>query len=1448
MRVKGVLGLAILAAVLCVSGNVFAVLSGSGTEASPYLIQSRADFDEFANPANAALYWASGVYTRLMCNLDLAGTTYTQAVIAPDTNPSDGFQDSTPFSGIFDGNGHILFNLKISTSSHDFIGFFGYVGSGGQVKNLGMQNVNIRGEDHVGGLVGWNDYGTLTGCYVTGSVVGSDWVGGLAGNNHFGTITACYAMSSVSGGYSSVGGLVGDNNLGTLTTCYATGLVSGDSNAGGLVGYDYQGGAVIACFWDVQTSGTTDGVGNKNPDPSGAIGKTTEEMKNIQTYPSIDWSFIQGNNTDGDWIMPEGSYPKLVWEVYPMVTIPNLKGLTEEQARNVLDTTGLLSGEKSSVYDVSITVGLVSGTYPKAGTVVYSGLTPPIRILLANDIRYSGGDGVILPYQIAHLGDLIELMNTPADWSKSFILAANVDLAGTVYTQAFIAPDTSTLSGFQGTPFTGVFDGGGHTISNLTITASTKEHIGLFGCIGSGGQAYNLGLADVNITGRNNVGGLAGESSGAITACYVAGSVNGDECVGGLVGSNSGLLTSCYATGSVGVIDIYSYSTGGLVGSNGGLLTSCYATGVVNGNYSVGGLIGDSGGSVTACYASSIVDGIDSVGGLVGYTTGSFACCYATGSVCGSSSVGGLIGFDYGNLLIGCFWDIQTCFPAIVGVGSGVSNGVTGKTTAEMQTLSTFIDAGWDFVGESANGLHNFWQMGVNAYPCMASYAWTLAGEGTFANPYIVSHTADLGKVWLKPSACYRLSNNLDLSGISWSFAVVPAFSGDFDGRGFIVSHLTIDQPNSDSVSLFGKVESGGQIRNLGIENVNITGGDCVGGLAGVNNGTLTSCHAIGSVSSVSNYCSVGGLVGNNVNGKITSSYSGSSVSGTGNSCSVGGLVGVNNGPLCSLTSCYATGSTFGGTNSSVGGLSGKNTMGIITACYATGSVSGTSVGGLIGANNGSALVSCYATGLIDGTSSVGGLIGDNLNSTLIACFWDIQTSEKTIGVGSGSSEGATGKTTTEMMTVATFLTEGWDFVNEVTNGLNDYWKIEVNDYPRLTIPTWTLGGEGTTNDPYIIATAADLGKVWLRPVANYCLGSNLDLSGISWSSAVIPIFDGVFDGKKYIISHLTINQPNNDFIGLIGCIDVRGQIMNTVIKDINITGGYMTGGLAGKNYGVLTDCQVKGSVVGTSEYSFVGGLAGENFGGTLTSCHMDGSVSGKHYVGGLVGFNEFDSIISSCYATGFVNGIMTVGGLTGRNFGVLNTCYMAGSVRGTAVYSYVGGLAGENGGALFACYATGPVSGIDYVGGLVGYDSQWDAITACFWDKQTSGMNDGVGNVEPDIAGVIGKTTAEMKTRSTFTDAGWDFTNETANGSNDTWRMCADNVDTPRLNWESIEGDFACPEGVGTEDLDYTVGRWLRDDCTSANNFCGGADMNFSGVVNLADFAIFAAHWMEGS
>jgi hypothetical protein len=389
-------------------------------------------------------------------------------------------------------------------------------------------------------------------------------------------------------------------------------------------------------------------------------------------------------------------------------------------------------------------------TMCRVGTILAIGLLLTTVSTVTGAAKYSGGTGEPNdPYQIATAADLTAVGNEPNDYDKHFILTADIDLdpnlpGRKVFDRAVIAPAVTGAWGLlDGTPFTGVFDGKGHTISHLTI--SGREHVGLFGLLGltsqwpSKGEIKNLGVVDVRISSSGGcVGGLVGENYGSLTACCSTGTVRGDgyyvgglvgsngnyhrrggdlrDChstgtvrgeagVGGLVGASWGTVTRCYGTGVVsGTSDV-----GGLVGANGGSVTQCYSTGAVSGSgWSVGGLVGGNDfGTVTQCYSTGAVSGGSYVGGLVGSNGGPVTQCYSTGVVTGSSNVGGLVGYNsdgYGGKgeVTACFWDTQTS-------GRATSAGGTARTTAQMKTRSTFANATWDFVGETANGTDDIW-------------------------------------------------------------------------------------------------------------------------------------------------------------------------------------------------------------------------------------------------------------------------------------------------------------------------------------------------------------------------------------------------------------------------------------------------------------------------------------------------------------------------------------------------------------------------------------------------------------------------------------------------------------------------------------------------------------------------------------------------------------------
>jgi hypothetical protein len=371
--------------------------------------------------------------------------------------------------------------------------------------------------------------------------------------------------------------------------------------------------------------------------------------------------------------------------------------------------------------------------------------------------------------------------------------------------------------------------------------------------------------------------------------------------------------------------------------------------------------------------------------------------------------------------------------------------------------------------------------------------------------------------------------------------------------------------------------------------------------------------------------------------------------------------------------------------------------------------------------------------------------MGQNERGTVLDCFWDIETSNQ------NTSAGGTGKTTAAMQDIRTYLDGGWDFVDEIENGTHQIWQMpEGGGYPILSIfsgyTPLQLSGLGTAEDPYLISNALELGAmIYYSPYAHYRLDSSIDLSGTCWGTAVIPAFEGTFDGSNLTISHLTIRGVSN--LGLFEGLASGAEIKDLELVDVNITG------LGGD----------------------VGGLVGENR-GTVTKCYSTGTVSGDYDVGGLVGHNY--GTITTSYSTVVVSGTgWYVGGLVGTNFGEVTDCYSTGAVNGDY---RVGGLVGLNQGGITRCYSTGAVYGGWGLGGLVGSNGNWGrtgVVSQSFWDTQTSGMS--------TSAGGTGKTTAEMQTAKTFLDAGWDFVGETANGTEDIWWIL-EGQDYPRLWWEN--------------------------------------------------------------
>jgi hypothetical protein len=271
--------------------------------------------------------------------------------------------------------------------------------------------------------------------------------------------------------------------------------------------------------------------------------------------------------------------------------------------------------------------------------------------------KYSGGTGdPNTPYQLANITDLMTLAYDSTDYNKCFIMTADINLASHgVFNRAVIAPDTSSLNYFQGTAFTGIFDGNGKKIINMRIDTGGygNDYLGLFGqLLGSSAQIKNLGIENAIIIGGTDsglVGGLCGDNNeGTISNCYAVGSLSCIATLGGLCGTNTGTISNCYTGGSVlGIDGIVSRGLGGLCGKNAGTISNSHSTSYVSGHDELGGLCGfNYSGIISNCYASGSVSGVYDLGGLCGYNDGTISNCYASGSLSGNRYIGGLCGYS----------------------------------------------------------------------------------------------------------------------------------------------------------------------------------------------------------------------------------------------------------------------------------------------------------------------------------------------------------------------------------------------------------------------------------------------------------------------------------------------------------------------------------------------------------------------------------------------------------------------------------------------------------------------------------------------------------------------------------------------------------------------------------------------------------------------------------
>ena len=614
------------------------------------------------------------------------------------------------------------------------------------------------------------------------------------------------------------------------------------------------------------------------------------------------------------------------------------------------------------------------------------------------------------------------------------------------------------------------------------------------------------------------------------------------------------------------------------------------------------------------------------------------------------------------------------------------------------------------YYGNASNPINANSRLQINAPINMLPTASLRIGNYANVSDYtIVNNLDDLrNAIRSNQNANIALGNNLDETNPQTGNAITPlsgfgtSFTGQFEGLGHTISNISLTYPGVGDIGLFGRLDGAGAIRNITIDNAQVAGLNNVGVLVGRAGGdyqagltTIYNSHV--------------------VNSAVTASDT-----ALGNDANVGGLVGNAWGGLIDSSSARSVTVAAGGNNA--GGLVGQISQAILKNSDATGSVSspsGNNVGGLVGVVGlmNSPISNSYAQVNVDGGTNVGGLFGSISSLSVENSFYPIE------GVtirGSGMAQGQ------HLVTAYGIYSDQWTS-----------WRTNNG----LGTPDSVLGA--AVGGYYIVNTDAQLKALLGYGAQGYGaykfkLGQDFDVStlsnGYDWH---LPVFVAAeLNGGGYAIKNMAINQPFNDYVGLIGKLHPASDLTHLTISDATIAGRNFVGGAVGFAYGnpasnpisqvlVTVDTAATSIQGGTGPDNLgVGGLVGSSERGVINSVVGLGvAVSGNKAVGGLIGYLDASDktvSVSSNTANASVSGAEQVGGLIGYVDAAASVLSSDVSLVSNTVGGSVTGTGDNVGGLVGFAYGYGSgrtssiavrnnttnavVSGQNNVGGLVGF------------------------------------------------------------------------------------------------------------------------------------------------
>ncbi|WP_235736980.1 metallophosphoesterase [Nocardioides alcanivorans] len=780
------------------------------------------------------------------------------------------------------------------------------------------------------------------------------------------------------------------------------------------------------------------------------------------------------------------------------------------------------------------------------------------------------------PYLIETGTDLAKVSNDP---SGHYLLTADLDLTGETHSQI----DKLVA-------FTGVFDGGGHTIKGFT-TPST-EGVGLFA--DNQGTIRNLAVEGDVAVERGTIGLLADVNHGLVERVRTAGSIKGATRVGGIVGDHYGTIRDSYSTADATTTGMYA---GGVVAIaiGGSVSERIYGTGAVKAE------VRNAGGVVSYGYENTVVSQSVSLNDVV--QGASFAH-----AIVGRVAEGQIaeLSRNYTSSTVTVAGESLADAPA--------ADNWKGEIVRaqDLRTAEWFSDLGWD--------LDDVWEWQPKAKRPVLRDAHEPIDASTVAPSleqapdgfYLITTPGELAQVSSFPEEDFRLAADLDLAGVDLpQLGSRRPFNGTFDGAGHQISHWS-----STDGGLFALIGADGTVRDLALVDVRIDKATPrAGALVDTLRGTVERVWTSGEVKAHSYAAGVAG----DTFGAIRDTYSTATVSTTvGNYA--GGIIGVADSPS------------------------------VTERVYATGAITsvGTSAGGITGyaRDSGTQVSKAFALNpTVTGTTTSQRVVARAANgqtpnlSALFAVETTVVGGQTVTTTGADTFNGET-VTTTDARSGATWgdrldfdLDEVWEWNADAQRPVL---RSVAEDVPAPSGPTAEQDEDGA----WLIASVAELQQVALHPTETFRLKQDLDLAG---ATVRVPTFSGTFDGAGHEISGLHSSQG-----GLFAVITAEGLVTDLTLVGVEIEKATSrAGGLVDTLRGTAKRIGVSGSV---KAKDYAGGIAGDSF-GTIRDAWTTADVATTtgDYAGGIIGVADSPSVTERVYATGAISAAgASAGGLTG--------------------------------------------------------------------------------------------------------------------------------------------------------------------------------------------------------